>query len=72
MSRDANGDGKVTTEELPQSMRFLVVRADTNKDGGLDKDEAARWAQQAGLGSSQSRSQGDARRVPDQPGKNAN
>ncbi len=49
MSRDADGDGKLTKEELPKSMRFLVARADANKDGGVDQAEAARWAEQAGL-----------------------
>ncbi len=49
MSRDADGDGKVTKQELPKSMRFLVARADANKDGGVDQSEAARWAQQVGL-----------------------
>jgi len=49
MSRDADGDGNVTKQELPKSMRFLVARADANKDGGVDQAEAARWAEQAGL-----------------------
>ena len=40
MSNDKNGDGKVTKEELPEAMRRILDRADTNKDGAIDKAEA--------------------------------
>lgn len=39
MSFDKNKDGKVTKDELPERMQYLIERGDTNKDGALDKDE---------------------------------
>jgi hypothetical protein len=39
MSFDKNKDGKVTKDELPERMQFLVELGDTNKDGALDRDE---------------------------------
>ena len=39
MSNDKNGDGKVTKEELPNPMQQFIERADTNKDGAVDKSE---------------------------------
>jgi hypothetical protein len=44
MSFDKNGDGKVTKEELPERMRFLIGLGDTNKDGALDRDEIKKLA----------------------------
>ncbi len=42
---DANGDGKITPDELPQSrgarMRKLLERLDTNGDGAWTRDELA-------------------------------
>ena len=46
MARDANGDGKVTKDELPKSMQFLIRLADANNDGAIDPKEAERLAQQ--------------------------
>ena len=40
MSHDENGDGKVTEDEMPQRMRRLLDRADTNNDGAIDEKEA--------------------------------
>ena len=40
MGHDENGDGKVTEDEMPQRMRRLLDRADTNNDGAIDEDEA--------------------------------
>ena len=51
MSRDANADGKVTSEELAKSMRFLVRLADANGDGGIDAKEAERLSPQLGMDS---------------------
>jgi hypothetical protein len=39
MAFDKNKDGKVTKDELPERMQFLIALGDTNKDGALDKDE---------------------------------
>jgi Ca2+-binding EF-hand superfamily protein len=46
MSRDANGDGRITPDELTRSMRRVIEIADTNKDGAIDEDEAKRFADQ--------------------------
>ena len=53
MSRDANGDGKVTKDELPKSMHFLIRLADTNNDGAIDKSEAEQLAKQLGIDADQ-------------------
>ena len=48
VSRDANGDGKVTADELPRSMRRVLEIADSNRDGAIDESEAQKFAQQHG------------------------
>ncbi len=40
MGHDENHDGKVTPEELPERMRWMVQRLDMNRDGALDRGEA--------------------------------
>jgi hypothetical protein len=40
MNNDKNSDGKVTKEELPERMQWMVQRLDTNRDGAIDKAEA--------------------------------
>ena len=45
MSRDADGDGKVTKEEMPERMRGMLERIDTNGDGAVDKEEAEKMAE---------------------------
>jgi len=55
MSRDANRDGKVTKDELPKSMQFLIRLADTNKDGAIDKKEAEQLEKRLGPDSDRSR-----------------
>ena len=51
MSFDANGDGKVSKEEMPERMQDrLLQRADTNGDGAIDKEEAKKVAEQMGQG----------------------
>jgi Ca2+-binding EF-hand superfamily protein len=49
MRCDANGDGKVSKDELPKSMFILIQMADTDKDGAIDKKEAEQLAQKLGL-----------------------
>jgi hypothetical protein len=39
MERDADGDGKLTADELPSFMSRIVQEADKNGDGALDRDE---------------------------------
>src|SRR5262245_23197505 len=39
MAFDKKGTGKVTKDDLPERMQFLIARGDTNKDGALDRDE---------------------------------
>jgi collagen type III alpha len=53
---DADGDGKLTKEELPEQMRAFFDRMDTNSDGAIDAAEraAARARRQAAEGGSQS------------------
>lgn len=41
MRWDTNGDGKLSTEEVPQQMERRFPRLDTNGDGQLDPDELA-------------------------------
>ena len=40
MSNDKDGDGKVTQDELPDRMKWMTQRLDTNQDGAIDKAEA--------------------------------
>jgi len=46
MGLDKNGDGKVGKDELPERMQRMLDRADTNKDGAIDKAEAEKMAEQ--------------------------
>ncbi len=50
MSNDKNNDGKVTKDELPEFMQRMLDRADTNKDGAIDRDEAKAMAENFGRG----------------------
>jgi hypothetical protein len=45
MSFDKNKDGKVTRDELPERMHYLIEQGDTNNDGALDRDEIRRLAE---------------------------
>jgi hypothetical protein len=49
MSFDKNNVGKVTKDDLPERLQYLIELGDTNKDGALDRDEvkalAAKLAQ---------------------------
>jgi hypothetical protein len=44
MSFDKDRKGKVTRDDLPDRMQFLIELGDTNKDGALDKDEVRKLA----------------------------
>lgn len=37
---DKNNDGKLTRSELPEAMQSIFERADTNRDGVIDRQEA--------------------------------
>jgi hypothetical protein len=49
LKRDANGDGKVSKDELPRSMHGLFARADQNHDGAIEEKEAREIAKELGL-----------------------
>jgi hypothetical protein len=44
LSFDKNKTGKVTKDDLPERMQYLIEKGDTNKDGALDKDEIKKLA----------------------------
>ena len=48
MSFDANGDGRVTRDELPERMRTRFDRMDENGDAAIDAGEAQAMAQRMG------------------------
>jgi photosystem II stability/assembly factor-like uncharacterized protein len=50
---DANKDGKVAKDEVPEQMRQMFDRADANQDGALDESEITAIAQRAGGGGGQ-------------------
>ena len=50
MSRDENGDGKISKDELPAQMQRILDRADTNKDGAIDEQEAKKMAERFSAG----------------------
>jgi hypothetical protein len=43
---DANNDGRVTKDELPERMAGILEQGDTNHDGALDRAELSRLAEQ--------------------------
>jgi EF hand len=45
MSFDKNKDGKVTKDELPERLQYLIELGDLNGDGALDADELRRLAE---------------------------
>jgi Ca2+-binding EF-hand superfamily protein len=42
---DANHDGRVTKDELPERMVSILEQGDTNHDGALDREELSRLAE---------------------------
>ena len=45
MEMDANDDGKLTKDELPERAQQFIQRADTNQDGEVTKDEIQAFVQ---------------------------
>lgn len=60
---DANKDGKISKDELPERMQSILTRVDTNKDDAIDEKELkaleARFAGNAGDRPQGQRPQGD-------------
>ncbi len=46
MAMDANKDGKLSKDELPERLQSMMARADKNEDGSLDKQEIAAVARE--------------------------
>ena len=44
MSHDANGDGKVDKSKMPERMKRILDRVDTNEDSAIDRKEAEAMA----------------------------
>jgi hypothetical protein len=47
MTFDKNSDGKLSRDELPGGIHAVIERADTNKDGFVDRAELTTFAEQA-------------------------
>jgi hypothetical protein len=59
MAADANGDGKLSRDEMPEQMAVRIFdRADTNKDGFVDKIEIEIIVKEGGLRGGQGAGQG--------------
>jgi Ca2+-binding EF-hand superfamily protein len=75
MQADANGDGKVSKDELPERMQRLMGRLDANKDGFITREEAEkasasfgnRGGQERGQGQGQGRGRGQGQRQRPRP-----
>ena len=65
-----NKDGKLTKDELPERMRGIFARADTDRDGFLTKDELLKMTQ-AEAGGRREGERGEGR-GPGRPGPNGN
>jgi hypothetical protein len=48
LSFDKDKKSKITKEDLPERMQFLIEKGDTNKDGALDRDEIRKLASTPG------------------------
>lgn len=46
LAMDANGDGKLSGDELPERMKPMLERSDANRDGFLDREELQAMASQ--------------------------
>lgn len=72
MAFDKNADGKLAADELPERMRNIVGRADTDKDGFATKDELTKaLATQGGRGGGGPRGErGERREGEERPPEN--
>lgn len=50
MAMDADGDGKIAKEEMPERMQQNFQRIDANGDGAVDKEEAQKMAERMNRG----------------------
>jgi hypothetical protein len=50
MSFDKNNTGKVTKDDLPERLQYLIEQGDTNKDGALDREEIRALAEKLAQG----------------------
>lgn len=71
MSHDADNDGKVTREELPEFLQRMLDRADTNNDGALEKSEVeaiqAAFGRGGGMGRGGPGGRGGRGNAPERP-----
>ncbi len=49
-TRDADGDGKLTGDEIPERLRDRVSNVDTNGDGSIQKSEMEAMLERIGNG----------------------
>jgi Ca2+-binding EF-hand superfamily protein len=68
---DADGDGKLTGDEIPERMRQGMARIDTNGDGAIDKAELEQMMRNMGGGDRPTRERGqeggEGNRTPRRP-----
>lgn len=70
MAFDKNGDGKLAADELPERMRNIVGRADTDKDGFATKDELTKALAAQGGGGGPRGERGERREREGRPPEN--
>lgn len=52
MAMDANKDGKLAKDELPERLQSMFARGDKNEDGSMDKEEVMAFARERSGGQS--------------------
>ncbi|NQT40901.1 MAG: hypothetical protein HQ581_25630 [Planctomycetes bacterium] len=65
---DANQDGKVEKNEVPEPMQRMLGRLDTNGDGAISKEEAEAADKQFGGGAGGGPARGGRPQRPQRPG----